>query len=113
MKGKPLLPTLRAKKRYLTYEVISEREISHEKAVKAVFDSFRNLFGAFGLGKSGLKDMDLTHKNRGILRVKPKYLDHLRSSMFMIKSIDNFRVIIHTVGVSGILRNEKRVCVEV
>lgn len=111
MKGKPLLPTLRAKKRYLAYEIISGNQIPHEKISRAVFGSFRDLFGSFGLGKAGLRDLALTSGNRGIFQINHNYLNHLRASLLFVKSIDNIPVILHTVGVSGILHKAKEICV--
>jgi ribonuclease P/MRP protein subunit POP5 len=109
MKGKPLLPTLRTKKRYVVYEYISDKNITHNEIVNAVKNSFKECFGIFGLGKSGLMDTKIFDKNlkRGILKINHKYLDHLRTSMAMITDIDRNKVIIHTVGVSGILKKTK------
>ena len=107
MKGKPLLPTLRTKKRYVVYEYISKTDISHNNIVKAVEDSYKECFGMFGLGEAGLMDTKIYNKKRGILKVNHKYLDKLRVSMTMIKDINDQKLALHTVGVSGILKKAK------
>jgi ribonuclease P/MRP protein subunit POP5 len=107
MKGKPLLPTLRTKKRYVVYEVLADKELEPKKVVDAIFASFRECFGIFGLGKAELKDMRIYNKNKGILKVSHKYVDELRTALAMVKDIDKLQVILHTVGTSGILKKAK------
>ncbi|MBN2368432.1 hypothetical protein JXC34_05430 [Candidatus Woesearchaeota archaeon] len=107
MKGKPLLPTLRTKKRYVVYETISEQPISHKDAVRAIEGSFKECFGSFALGMAGLMDTRIYSKNRGILKINNKYAKHLSVSMSMITEINKNPVIIHTAGVSGILKKAK------
>ena len=113
MKGKPLLPTLRTKKRYVVYEAISEQPVRHDQVVSAVTDSFRENFGLFTLGSSGLMDTRIYDKNRGILKINNKYLKHLGVSMAMITEINKNPAIIHAVGVSGILKKAKNKYTEV
>ena len=62
MKGKPLLPTLRTKKRYVVYEYISNTDISHNNIVKAVENSYKECFGVFGLGEAGLMDTKINRQ---------------------------------------------------
>ncbi len=109
MKGKPLLPTLRTKKRYVVYEVISEKDITQNKVIEAILTSYKECFGIFGLAEAGIKDMKIYNEKlkRGILKINHKYVDELRTSFSMIKEIDNIKVNIHTVGVSGILKKTK------
>jgi len=109
MKGKPLLPTLRTKKRYVVYEVISEKEIEHNNVVRAIVASFKECFGIFGLGKAGITDMRIYNRKtkRAILKINHKYVDNLRAAFAMIKEIDNQKAIVHTIGISGILRKTK------
>jgi ribonuclease P/MRP protein subunit POP5 len=107
MKGKPLLPVLRTKKRYVVYEALSEKKIMHKEIAKAIMDSFRKNFGIFGLGYSGIMDTGIFKENKGILKVNNKYLDKLRSSLVMIKTINGNEVIVRTFSVSGILKKAK------
>lgn len=107
MKGKPLLPVLRTKKRYVVYETISKKRIEHNHVVKSIIDSFRNNFGIFGLGNAGIMDTKIYKNNRGILKVNNKYLDKLRTSILMIRNINDSEVIIYVINVSGILKKAK------
>ena len=107
MKGKPLLPTLRTKKRYVVYEYISDKDISHNNIIKAVENSYKECFGVFGLGEAGFMDTKIHNDNRGILKINHKYLDKLRVSISMITNINDQKLVLHTIGVSGILKKAK------
>ncbi len=109
MKGKPLLPTLRQKKRYVVYEVISGKDIDFNRIFPAIQHSYKECFGIFGLGKAGLHDMRIYDRNakRGVLKINHKYVDNLRAALGMMTEIAGEKAIVHTVGVSGILRKTK------
>ncbi len=107
MKGKPLLPVLRTKKRYIVYETISEENISHTELFKAIKDSFRHYFGAFELGLSGLADTRISAKNKGILKVNNKYLDKLKTAIVLVKDINKKKAIIRVTRVSGMMQKAK------
>ena len=64
-------------------------------------------FGIFGLGKAGLMDTRLYNKNKGMLKINHKYVDHLRTAMMYIREIQNTKVLVHAIGVSGILKKAK------
>ena len=107
-KLKPVLPTLREKKRYLVFEVISKGKItSLEQVSGAVHSSIFGLVGDFGAAKAGV--MMLANKwnqqtQRGIIKVNHKQVDALKASLVFINSIENRDVIVRSLGVSGILR---------
>ena len=45
---------------------------------------------------------------RGVIRVNTKYLNDIKTGLSLVKKIDENRVIIKTVGVSGILKKAKQ-----
>lgn len=102
MKGKPLLPTLRTKKRYCVYEVIGSGEILHGDVLKKINESYKNCFGVFGLSEAGIMDTRVYGKNRGIIKINHNFVDKLRVSVSMIQNM-----VIHIVYVSGILKKAK------
>ncbi|MFP4112198.1 MAG: Rpp14/Pop5 family protein [Candidatus Woesearchaeota archaeon] len=108
MKTKPLSPTLRERKRYLVYEVISESDIGDVYRISdSIKNSMKSYIGEKDLGKAGL--YFLNHKfnrklNRGIVRVENNHIDNLRSSLALVEKIDEDPVIVRSVGVSGILK---------
>ena len=107
-KIKPVLPSLREKKRYLAFEVISKSRLkSYDSLEKSIFDSLTQLIGEMGMAQAGiimLKDKYNADKQRGLLRVSTKSLNQVRQALTFVQNIENQPVIVHTVGVSGILK---------
>ena len=106
-KIKPILPSLREKKRYLVFEVISQQKITDVGQVsKVVWENSVKFLGQLGAAKAGL--MMLHNKwdpktQRGIIKVNHKHVDALKSALIFARKINEQEVIIRSVGVSGIL----------
>ena len=103
-KQKPLSPTLKEKKRYLVYEIVSSKTISQNKSQNLISAELKDFVGKLGLGKAGLLFLKDWENNRGIARVNNKYLDHLRAALCNIKEEDTM---FRSVGVSGILKQAR------
>lgn len=107
-KLKPVLPSLREKKRYVAFEVISREKITDVNAVSAtIMDSSLKLLGQLGVAKAGL--MVLNNKwnpelQRGIAKVSHKYADALKASLVFADKIGDKEAVFRSLGVSGILR---------
>ncbi len=107
-KLKPILPSLREKKRYLVFEIISKERISDANAVSnAIYSHSLQFLGLLGAAKAGV--MVLSNKwnantQRGIIKVGHKYADALKAALVFIKKIENSEVIFRSLGMSGILR---------
>jgi ribonuclease P/MRP protein subunit POP5 len=105
---KPVLPSLREKKRYLVFEVISKEKISDISLVSsAVSECSLQFMGQLGAAKAGV--MMLNNKwdaqlQRGIIKVSHKHVDSLKSALFFAEKISNTEVIFRSLGVSGILK---------
>ncbi len=106
MKIKPVLPSLREKKRYLAFEIISQDEIREFTPVNnAIYNSCFNYIGELGMARAGVLMLkDKYQNNKGIIRVNRKNVDNLKSSLTLIKDINKRDVIVRTLGVSGILK---------
>lgn len=107
-KLKPILPSLREKKRYLVFEVISKEKVTDENAVSdAIWNCSLQFLGKFGTAKAGI--IVLSNKwdkdrQRGIIKVSHKYVDALKAALLFADKIENRGVIFRSLGVSGILR---------
>lgn len=99
---KPLLPTLRERKRYLAFEVLADKELSWNAIKKAVFGAMKEYVGINGLSDAGLLFVK-NNGNKGILRVSHTSLNKIRAALLFIKSIENQRVIVKSIGASGML----------
>lgn len=107
-KIKPMLPSLREKKRYLAFEIVSKEKIDDFRAVEeAVWNACLNFLGELGTAKAGIMPIgEKWHakKQRGLIRVNRKYVDHVRVALSLVRKISSQKVIIKTVGVSGIMQ---------
>ena len=106
-KLKPILPSLREKKRYLAFEIISKEKISDFLLVSnAIWNCSFHMLGRLGAAKAGI--IPLANKwnpslQRGIIKVSHKHVDALKSSLMFADKIGVKDVIIRSLGVSGIL----------
>jgi len=106
-KLKPLIPTLREKKRYLAFEIITKDAINlgFSDVQKAIKESFKDLYGQTGEGDAGIIMLSKKYKNnKGVIRVNNKYVDKLKLSLAMIKEINKNEAIIRSLTSSGMVR---------
>ena len=111
-KLKPVLPSLREKKRYLVFEIISKEKISDSNAVSSAISHYSLQFlGQLGTAKAGIImlnnkwDPDL---QRGIIKVSHKHVDAVKAALMLADKIEGKEVIIRSIGVSGILNKAER-----
>lgn len=96
------------RKRYIWFEIISDKEIGFENAKNAIFDSATKLLGSLGLSRSHLKVLhDFYKKNRGVIVVNHDYVPKIKLSIALIRKIKNQNVIIQTKKVFGTLKKIK------
>ncbi|MBL7056064.1 hypothetical protein ISS07_04085 [Candidatus Woesearchaeota archaeon] len=106
-KTKPLMPSLREKKRYLAYELISSEKFDALEINKSIMNNAKEFLGDFGMAKAGIipmNDQHNTNKQRGVLRVAHKELDSVKASFIFLRKINNNSVILRSVGSSGVLK---------
>jgi|SRR3989338_7281742 len=111
-KIKSLLPSLREKKRYLVYEVISKSRFNDTVHVnKAVLDASKEFLGNLGMAKAGIipiNDQWNADMQRGVIRVNNRHVDELKASLVFARSVDGKEAIIRSIGASGILKKAKQ-----
>ena len=108
---KILPPTLREKKRYLAFEIISEEKVEFGDVVNAFWHSLLNLIGEVGASRANIwfvADSWDAEKQRGLIRCDNKYVEYVRVALALIERIGDKRVIIYTLGVSGTMKAAKR-----
>ena len=84
MKGKPLLPTLRTKKRYVVYETISDKDIKNNDVYNEIVSSYKECFGKFGLGEAGIMNSKIYAKEEAkkIIRTRLNELSQIHGLNF-------------------------------
>ena len=110
MKGKPLIPTLKEKNRYLVYRVISEKKFKYEEIKKSLYNAIKNFIGEYGIAKAGVNIMPETFiddKQTGIIKTNQKNIDLIKSAIMLIKEIDGKKAKIETIYTSGTIKKAK------
>ncbi len=104
---KPILPSLREKKRYLVYEVETDKKVDFKALTTEIQSSVKALVGELGLAKTGLIALPNWQNNRGILRIVNKEVDTVKAALTLVKEINGEKVIIKSIMVSGLLDKAK------
>ena len=111
-KLKPVLPSLREKKRYIVFEVISKEKISDINAVSnKIWQISLQFLGQFGVAKAGiivLQNKWNEELQRGIIKVSHKHVDAVKAALVFADKIDGKDVIFRSLGVSGILNKAEK-----
>lgn len=101
------MPSLRERKRYLAFEIISDRQIADKGLIaSAIASKTRELVGSIGLAKAGLifiKEKYDAQQGKGMFRVSNTSVDLLRASLAMVDNIAGQPVIVRSLGVSGMI----------
>ena len=112
-----LPPSLRGRRRYIVFEVISERGIDKKALLKEIWDSIYSLYGDVGASESKLwligygydkrKDRDIG-RDRGILRCAHDKVEEVRAALACIHSVNEAKVGIRVIGISGTIKGATR-----
>ena len=102
------LPSSREKKRYIVIKVLSESTFDNPDLIKkAILDNCLKYIGIFGVEKTKLRVLverfDLKQQ-KIILRTTLKTMNDVKEILGMIDTIENKKVEIKIIGVSGILK---------
>ena len=99
---KPILPSLREKKRYIAYEVLAEKALRREAITGAINQGLLRFLGELGCAKAGILFIE-NKENKGMLKVNNQMVDQIKAGLSLIKDINGEKVIIKTTKVSGTL----------
>ena len=107
-KIKPILPTLRKKKRYIAFEVISRGKITDfEPVSREIMRAAHHCLGMFSMADAGIIPLANkwdAEKQRGILKVNHKQVDAVKASFVFANKVNDREIIVKSLGVSGILK---------
>lgn len=107
-----LLPSLRQKKRYVVFEIISAYDGSAKKfsfpEIKSAVESALLLFlGELGIARAApmvIEEKFNMEKQRFMVKVNNSFVDEVKAALTLSKSIKNTQVIIKSVRVSGTIK---------
>lgn len=104
-----LPPSLRERRRYLLFEVLSERALEKWELLREIWDSLYTLYGDLGASESKVwlieyHTLDGATGGRGILRCAHQHVEDVRASLACIHAVNNVRVGIRVIRTSGTLK---------
>jgi ribonuclease P/MRP protein subunit POP5 len=108
---KPLLPSLKEKKRYVVFGILADTTVRDSDAYSAIKESMHQFVGDKGMAMAGVQFIHEkwnSQKQRGIIRVTHTSVDDLRASFPFITTINHNKVVVYSVGVSGILAKAEK-----
>ncbi len=104
---KRLLPSLRAKKRYLAFELISEEPASRSDIVKEVISSASSLLGDVTTSDCDIKVLGFEN-GKGIIQCSHTKVKETRASLAAFTRINGRRATLHVLGTSGTVKRLRR-----
>ena len=108
-KLKSLLPSLKERKRYVVFEVLSEKgNFPLEDVKQAILQGEKKFLGDLTLSKAGLVFLKDWEDQKGILRVSHKEVDSIKGGLCFVRKINKADVIVRSIGVSGILKKARQ-----
>ncbi|CAG1001872.1 hypothetical protein METP2_03339 [Methanosarcinales archaeon] len=97
------LPTLREKKRYIAFEINSQKTINRQELIREISNSIISLFG--DKGASEINPSLMSFEGRfGILRCAREKTNETRAGLACINNIHGILVSIHVLGISGTIK---------
>ena len=104
-KLKSLLPTLRERKRYVVFQILSDKKLESKDVQNALDQAVMKYGGIKLIAKAGMHFFkDRFADNKGIIRVAHTAVDEVKSAMMLITHINNVEVAFRSLGVSGMIK---------
>jgi RNase P/RNase MRP subunit POP5 len=107
VKPKPVLSSLREKKRYLAFEIISDQNIADPRPViEALNRAVLEMMGIVEAGKAGILVLSEKYNpttKKGLIKVNNAYIEKARASLVLVRRIDEKEVIMQSLGASGMI----------
>lgn len=105
---KPLRPSMKEKKRYIVFRIISEGKINIDELAETIAKSCLAFLGLLYYGKAGVMLLkNQTNNGYAIVRVNNKYVTHVKTALMLITEVSGTQVACDVIGVSGILKKAR------
>ena len=107
---KILLPSLREKERYISFQVISEEPIVYDDLEQALLNTLIDFYGEYGFSKLSfwiVKNLYDPEKQFGVIKCNNKSVQKVIAGLGLISRLGEARVTIKILKVSGTIRGLK------
>ena len=100
-----LLPSLKQKKRYIVFEIVSKQSFSALEVKTEVEKALLLFLGQLGVAKASPLFLKEKYKNnRFIVKVNNSYVDECKAALLLIKKIKDTPVMIKSLITSGTIK---------
>lgn len=102
-----LLPSLRQKKRYVVFEIVSDRAFSFQEMKENIYDALHQFFGSWGSAHASpmiIAERFNEQKQRLVIKVNNTSVDELKMALVLCTHIKNNPLIIRSLVTSGTLK---------
>ena len=104
-----MLPTLKEKKRYIGFEVVSEKPVDGSHLSQAFENAVLDYLGEFGAARAGFSVIrDKTGGNKCLVRTATGYVNDVKAAAMFITSVNNCGVLVRSICASGTLKGLKK-----
>jgi ribonuclease P/MRP protein subunit POP5 len=100
---KRLLPSLRARKRYLAFELICEEPVNRNDLIKEIMSSASSLLGDVVASECDIKVLGF-EDFKGTIQCAHTMLKETRASLAALTRINGKRATLHILGTSGTIK---------
>jgi len=104
---KPLPSSLRGRRRYIAYQVISEEKFIFQDLANSIWHSLLNLLGELGASEADIwiaRDIYDEKRQIGIIRCSHDMVEHVRAALALMERIGDIRVVVKVLGISGSIK---------
>jgi len=108
MKLKTLLPSLRERKRYILFKVISEQAINYQLFKELLSSTILKFYGELTFGKFGFKILDERWNEKeqiGIVKCNHLYVPNIIAVFGLLQRLGDYRVNVKILKVSGTIKS--------
>ena len=103
-----LLPSLRQKKRNLVFEIIAKKDFTAFEIDEAIKEAIKSFIGELGLAKAAPLFIKL-NGNTFIIKVNHQYVDQVKASLALIKTIKNSSILFKSLITTGTIKKANEV----
>src|SRR3989338_3246582 len=106
-----LLPSLRQKKRYVVFEIISKQNFTFAEIKEEVERALLQFLGDLGWSQSSpqlVKEKFNPQTQRFILKINHRFVDEVKVALALSKKIKNTPIITRSIVVSGTLKKMQK-----
>jgi ribonuclease P/MRP protein subunit POP5 len=107
---KPLPSSLRSRRRYIAYQVISQEKLLLDDITNTIWHSVLNFLGEHGTSKTNMwiaKDTFNEENQTGLIRCAHDSVEEIRTALALIQRIGDARVVFKVLGISGTMNAAK------